>query len=62
MSGVKPIQRLHRMRRMFAKEGGILAEDYDYFMQPAPADAATLLSIDFRKLAQLRERRGPRQN
>jgi len=28
---VQPMDRLQRMRKMFAAEGGILAEDYRYF-------------------------------
>ena len=28
---IQPAQRLQRMRRMFAKGGGILVEDYEHF-------------------------------
>lgn len=28
---IQPAQRLRRMRQMFAKEGGILVEDYEHF-------------------------------
>ena len=28
---IQPAQRLRRMRQMFAKDGGILLEDYDHF-------------------------------
>lgn len=31
MSAPLPAERLERMREMFAKEGGILAEDYAHF-------------------------------
>jgi hypothetical protein len=30
----KPEERLRRMREMFAKEGGILGEDYEHFTTP----------------------------
>lgn len=50
------------MRRSFAKDGEILAEDYEYFTQLAAPDAATLLSIDFRKSATSRAPQAPRPN
>lgn len=59
---IQPRQRLRRMRRTFARDGGILLEDYEYFRRLAQGDAATLLSIDFRKLAQLRAQQAPRPN
>ncbi len=30
---IPPARRLRRMRQMFAKNGGILTEDYEYFTQ-----------------------------
>lgn len=53
MKAISSARRLLRMRQMFAEEGGILAEDYEFFMQLGQPDAAKLLNIDFRKLAQL---------
>jgi hypothetical protein len=31
---IAPAERMARMRRMFAKTKGVLAEDYDYFTKP----------------------------
>ena len=47
---IQPAQRLRRMRRMFAKEGGILVEDYEHFTRQ---DAASPQSKAVRKSAKL---------
>lgn len=43
---IKPTQRLHRMRQMFASSGGILVEDYEHFTRQ---DAATRQNKGSRK-------------
>ena len=43
-----PSARLRRMRRMFAKDGGILVEDYEHFTRRQ--GAAILLNKAARKL------------
>jgi hypothetical protein len=48
---IQPAQRLRRMRRMFAKEGGILAEDYEHFTR---RDAAIPQNKAPRKLVKTR--------
>lgn len=48
---IQPAQRLRRMRRMFAKEGGILAEDYEHFTR---RDAAIPRNKAPRKLVKAR--------
>ena len=50
---VKPVDRLLRMRKMFAKGGGILIEDYEYFTMP---DGPIHLSKADRRSAKLRLR------
>lgn len=45
---IQPTIRLCRMRQMFAKKGGILMEDYEYFTRQ---DASTRLSKAPHKLA-----------
>lgn len=54
-----PMVRMRRMRRMFAKSGGILVEDYEHFTQ---RDAPTGRSKVPRKLAQSHSRPDPGRN
>ena len=43
---ITPQQRLDRMRKSFAKDKGVLSEDYKYFTTPdAPATPQRLSSI-----------------
>jgi hypothetical protein len=47
-SDLRPTDRLQRMRRMFAVEGGILAEDYRYFTrqdEPTPRSKVKRKSV-----------------
>ncbi len=56
-----PTERLERMREMFAKEGGILVEDYAHFTGITPPDAPKTQSRVRRKSVtqNVRPSRGP---
>jgi hypothetical protein len=48
-AGVRPEDRLLRMRQMFSAEGGILEEDYRYFTrqdEPIPQSKGTRKSVE----------------
>jgi hypothetical protein len=53
-AGVRPEDRLLRMRQMFSAEGGILEEDYRYFTRQGEP---TPLSKEIRKSVERRGRR-----
>ena len=55
-----PGARLRRMERMFAKSGGILVEDYQYFTKHSLPDASTLQNKAVRKSETVRALRVPR--
>ena len=54
---IKPASRLQRMRRMFAKDGGILVEDYEHFTRQ---DAAIPLNKAVHTSAKAHGRQAPR--
>ena len=49
MQKFKPVERLTRMRTMFADEQAILAEDYEHFTGVSPQGAANLQSKAVRR-------------
>jgi hypothetical protein len=49
-SRLSPEARLRRMRRMFAKTGGILAEDYEHFTGPGASNGQNKAGHKSRKL------------
>lgn len=58
-------QRLARMRKTFAKERGVLVEDYQHFTRPATVttpDAPTLPSKAVRTSAERSEPRRPKRS
>jgi hypothetical protein len=57
--GVRPEDRLLRMRQMFAAEGGILEEDYRYFTKQ---DEPTRPNKGTRRSAERRGRPAPRRS
>ena len=57
-----PEERLRRMQAMFAKDGGILAEDYQHFTGINPLGAATRQSKAPRKSAERCARQDPRRS
>lgn len=59
---IQPMQRLRRMREMFAETGAIYAEDYAHFTQLAPKDAAKSLSKALRRLGPQHWPQDPRRN
>ena len=62
MSRISPTERLKRMQAMFAKDRGILAEDYEHFTGINPLGDATRQSKAPRKSAERSSRRDPRRS
>ena len=57
-----PNERLRRMQAMFAKDRGILAEDYQHFTGINPLGAAIRQSKAPRKSAEQSSRQDPRRS
>ena len=59
---IQPSERIQRMRRMFAKNGGIFLEDYEFFTRQPLPDAPTPLNKAPRKSVKPHGRQAPAQN